>query len=182
MARAVLLGLVLATISLVTAGCKASGDRGAVRGRAWLDAEGDWSARVADDRVQVRVKVDQAGLFGRELSITADGAHVQVGPLAAQTYDGEPLKFQPAKMERPLSMQRGSLEVWQGMQDQRQVRTKVIPGEVTVIEVTGADQLARLTLPIKIDGVDLLAMDYGWVMRSPGRFSRNRVMTNFVLA
>ena len=79
-------------------------------------------------------------------------------------------------------MQRSSLELWQEMPDRRQVRTKVIPGEVTVIEVAGADQLSRLTLPIRIDGVELLAMDYGWIMKNPGRFSRDRVMTNFVLA
>ena len=79
-------------------------------------------------------------------------------------------------------MQRTNLELSQEMPEKREIRTKIIPGEVTVIEVAEADQLSRLTLPVKIDGVELLAMDYGWVMKKPARFSRNRVMTDFVLA
>lgn len=182
MARAMLLGLLLATSWLMCVGCKASGVRGEIRGRPWLDADGNWSVKAAGDRVQAQVEVGPSGLFGQEVSIRHETAQVQVGPLAAKTYDGQVLQLQPAKMQRPLSMQRGDLELWQGMPDGRQIRTKVIPGVVTVIEVASAGQISQLTLPIRIDGVELLAMDYGWIMKRPGRFSRDRVMTNFVLA
>jgi hypothetical protein len=182
MARAMLLSLLFGTSLFMCLGCKASGVRGEVRGRPWIEADGDWTAKAANDRVQVQVNAGPSGLFGQEVSIRNEAAQVQVGPLAARTYDGEVLQLQPAKMQRPLSMQRDKLELWQGMPDGRQIRTKVLPGEVTVIEVAGAGQLSRLTLPIRIDGVELLAMDYGWIMKNPGRFTRDRLMTNFVLA
>ncbi len=182
MARATLLGLVAMGAVLTSVGCNDGGARRPLVGRPWLAAAGDWNARREGDRVQAQMKLDAAGLFGNDLSLAGDGARAQVGPLTAQMYDGQPLQLQPARLSTPVSMQRASLEMSQEMADKREIRTKIIPGEVTVIEVAGADQLSRLTLPVKIDGVELLAMDYGWVMKKPSRFSRDRVMTNFVLA
>ncbi len=177
MARAVLLSLAATSIALMSLGCKGDGLRRDLTGKPWLKATGEWSARVEDGKVQVQVNLDPTGLFGNEITLTSEGAAVQVGPLAAERYDGQPLQLQPAKMAKA-----GSLALSQAMGEKREIRTKVIPGRVTVIQVSGAEELSRLTLPVRIDGVELLAMDYGWVMRKPGRFSRARVMTNFVLA
>jgi hypothetical protein len=182
MARPALIGLMALEAVLMSMGCNGGGRQGGLFDRPWLAASGQWTAQAEGGQVDVRVSLGPAGLFGNQIAIASGPAQVQVGPLAAELYDGQPLKLQPAKMSRPLSMQRGTLELSQAMQDGQPVRTRIVPGQVTVIEVTGADHLTRLTLPIKIDGVERLAMDYGWVMRNPGPFERNRVMTNFVLA
>ncbi len=182
MTRAALLSLAAIGPVLICLGCTGNGPGRDFSGKPWLDAEGDWTAHVAEDRVQVHVRLDQAGLFGNALEVSCDGAHADVGPLAAKTYNGEPLQLGKALLSRPLSVQRRSLELSQVAPDKHEIRTRVAAGEVTVVEVSGAEALGKLTLPIRIDGVELLAMDYGWVMRSPGHFSRDRVMTNFILA
>jgi hypothetical protein len=182
MARPALPGLFALAAMLMSMGCNGGGRQNGFAGRPWLTAAGQWTARDDGGQVHVQVNIDSAGLFGNPIAISNGPAQVRVGPLAAQMLDGQPLKLQPARMSRTLSMQRKTLELSQEMQEGQQLRTKIIPGLITLIDVAGADRLTRLTLPIQIDGVELLAMDYGWLMKKPGRFARDRVMTNFVLA
>jgi hypothetical protein len=177
-----MVGLVTLGAMILSAGCNEGGPRRNLLGRPWLTPSGVWTGHSENDRVQATMKLDDAGLFGNSLSLLHDNARVQVGPLTAQTDEGQLVRLQPARLAAPSSMQHTSLDLSQETVDKREVHTKIIPGEVTVIEVTGGERFSRLTLPIRIDGVELLAMDYGWVMKRPGRFARNRVMTDFVLA
>jgi len=128
--------------------------------------------------VSLRLQCGDRGLFDGRVVLQRGDAAVTAGPLSGRRYDGKGLEVVGSR----VAQCDGGARIVHRLADGSEVAVRVTAGDVAVFEVEGGSRLSRLRLPVRLGAVRRLAMDYGWVMKEPGRFGRDRVMTNFVVA
>lgn len=188
MTRAALLSLLTVGAALTCLGCTAkrldvSKSAPSHLDPLYTDESGTVHWRSGDRRLDIQPVEAPAGLSTWQMTMSRGTATARVGPLAAQTTEGNPLELSSAPrwgISQNLGIQ--WLHMEQATPVGHRIPTAITPGQITTIVVHGADRLSRVTLPVKIGKIELLAMDYGWLMKDPQPFTRNRLMTNFVLA